>query len=116
MKNISSFRLVIISALSLVSLFLIEYGQAEQLIYYPASDLNNQKNWILRKKLSDEFDEPGLPSEEKWRFGGEGDCNTSSESASSVCWDGRAPALFTRDNARVDENFGADIVLSLLQI
>jgi len=104
MKNVSSLRLVIIYALSLLSLLTIEYGQAEEIIYYPASDPNNQKNWILRKKLSDEFDKPGLPSEEKWSFGGEGDCNTSSESASAVCWDGRAPALFTRDNARVDDN------------
>jgi len=76
MKNVSSLRLVIIYALSLLSLLTIEYGQAEEIIYYPASDPNNQKNWILRKKLSDEFDKPGLPSEEKWSFGGEGETAT----------------------------------------
>ena len=71
---------------------------------YPLSDPGNNGNWVLQSALSDEFDTPGLPNTSKWRFGGEGDCDTASESNSAVCWDGRTFALFTRNNIQIDDN------------
>ena len=66
---------------------------AEEL--YPASDPQNEGNWVLRPDLSDEFDGDSLDAT-KWIKSGEG-------GEFVVGWPGRAPSQFAPENIRVED-------------